>query len=342
MNERDRQLERLRTLRDSGALTDEEFGLEVARLAGTAPARAAAPEASAAPAPVPTPAQAQAPAPAPAPPAPPSANTRRLNPLLIALPVAAIGIAILAYFLIVGRGQTGATANATANAGQAKPAAPSEARASGAASMRDRPEAEQLDTAFRAVFGQASPARQTVGESQGNERAARVVWTGFGPVLLTERSIPDGGHSELGYIGAYYLRDTGTGFEIASRHPEAAPGWGFGQAPRDWRIADNFTTNPAIYAEGGTLFQGYATAAAHIVELRPEGPSLSSIDLGADNSGADVSPDDAQDYEGAIRNVVKDQSFDVVYTGTCEFTRRFVFRDNKFEPEDGLVPECAG
>ncbi len=324
MDERERQLERLRTLRDSGALTDAEYEAEAARLDQPEPPPAAPP-----------------PPIEPPPPLPPASqeSARRLNPLLIVAPIAAIAIAALVYFLVFARGQQNVTVAANTQANAAAPAAPAPAAGP---SMRDRPEAEQLDTAFRAVFGQASPIDQVIDETPGSERAVRIVWTSFGPVLLTERGVPDGAHVAIGYVGAYYLRDTGTGFEVTARYPEAAPGWGWGSPPPEWRIADNFTTYPAIYAEGGTLYQGYATAAALLVELRPEGPSVSTFDLGADNSGASGDESEAQTYEGEIRNVVRDQSLEIVYTGTCEFTRRYLFRNNKFEPETELVPECAG
>lgn len=330
MDERDRQLERLRTLRDSGALTDAEFEAEVAKLAFPD-----GPPATPPPVNPPSPVE-------PPPHLPPTsqAATRRLNPLLIIAPIAAVAIAALVYFLVIGRGQQSVTVTANAQTNAAVPAAT--AAAAKVSTMRDRPEAEQLDAAFRAVFGRASPIEQSIDETPGSERAARIVWTGFGPVLLTERRIPDGAHVAVGYVGAYYLRDTGTGFEVAARYPDAAPGFGWGNPPNEWRIVDNFTTHPAIYAEGGYMNQGYSTSSALLVELRPEGPAQSSFDLGDDNSGAVEDGPDLQRYEGEIRNVVSDRSLEIVFTGTCEFTRRYVFRNNKFEPETELVPECAG
>ena len=327
MDELERQLERLRTLHDSGALTDAEYELEKARLSGPPPL-----------APPPSPPSAE-----PPPPPPPAADPalRRFNPWLVIAPLAAIAIAVLVYFLVAGRGQQNVAvagndpkANSAASAAAAPPAGPS---------MRDRPEAEQLSAAFRAVFGRDGPVPRTdLGGEGGTERAARLLWTGFGPVLLTEASLPDGCHACTGYVGAYYLRDTGTGFEVTARYPEAAHGSGWGNAPDGWEIVENFTTYPALFYETGYTGQGYTTLGANLVELRPEGPSLSSLDRGADNSGAVGDEGEVSSYEGEIRNVVRDQSFEMVFTGTCEFTRRYLFRNNKFEPESELVPECAG
>lgn len=329
MEERDRQLERLRTLRDSGALTDAEFEAEVAKLAF--------PDGPPANPPINPPPPVE-----PPPHLPPAslAVTRRLNPLLIIAPIAAVAIAALVYFLVIGRGQQSVTV--TANA-QTNTPAPAPTAAPKAPSMRDRPEAEQLATAFRAVFGRDGPVpRADLGGDGGTERAARLLWTSFGPVLLTEASLPDGCHACTGYVGAYYLRDTGTGFEVAARYPEAAHGSGWGNAPDDWQVVENFTTYPALFYETGYTGQGYTTLGANLVELRPEGPSLSAFDRGADNSGAVGDEGEVTTYEGEIRNVIRNQSFDMVFTGTCEFTRRYVFRNNKFEPETELVPECAG
>src|SRR5690606_39004519 len=134
---------RLRTLHDSGALTDAEYELEKARLSGPPPL---------APAP-PSPPSAE-----PPPPPPPASDqvARRFTPWLVIAPLAAIAIAVLVYFLVAGRGQqhvavagNDAKANSAASAAAAAPPA--------GPSMRDRPEAEQLSAAFRAVFGRDGP-----------------------------------------------------------------------------------------------------------------------------------------------------------------------------------------
>jgi hypothetical protein len=272
------------------------------------------------------------------------AQARNLWPIVWAIAaLCAVLLAVLLYLLLSGglERRADAEVNVT-NAAAPEPKQAAANQVAAAPTMRDRPEAEQLAAAFRAVFGRAGPRPRTDLGEGATERAARMVWTSFGPVLLTEASLPDGCHACAGYVGAYYLRDTGSGFEVAARYPEAAPGFGWGNVPNDWRIVETFTTHPAIYAEGGYMGQGYGSSSAILVELRPEGPSQSSIDLGEDNSGAMTDESQATVYEGAIRNVVRGRSFDVVYTGTCAFTRRYVWRGNKFEPESDAVPACAG
>ena len=139
--------------------------------------------------------------------------------------------------------------------------------------MRTRPEADARHSLPR-VFNRASAPR-TIDGQRGSERARRVIWADFGPILITESAMPDGCHACAGYVGAYYLRDTGGGFTVAARYPEAVTGAGWGNAP-NWRIADNFTAHPAIYAEGGYTGQGYTQSSATITELRPQGPIESS------------------------------------------------------------------
>jgi hypothetical protein len=228
----------------------------------------------------------------------------------------------------------------TGNGSAGRAAAPTNSAAPAAPTMRTRPEAEQLDTAFRAVFNRASPAPRNIDGQRGSERARRVIWTDFGPILLTESAMPDGCHACAGYVGAYYLRDTGGGFEVASRYPEAVTGAGWGSAP-SWRVVENFTTHPAIYAEGGYTGQGYTQSWATITELRPQGPIESRVDLGSDNGGAVADESEAVSLAGHITNVVRNSAFDVIYTGSCRVTRHYVFRAGRFQPATGGAEDAV-
>lgn len=315
MTDRIEALERLQRLRETGAISEEEFEREKALLTAAAAAPAS------------------------------TARDRRIWLWVVGV-LGLILLATLVWLLAVRPGaQDGALqTNNQVVGNMGSEDAEANVQRAPKPTMRDRPEAEQLAVAFRAVFGRDGPVpRPDLGAAGGRERAARMLWTTFGPVLLTEAELPDGCHVCAGYVGAYYLRDTGTGFEVAARYPEAAPGSSWGAPPQEWRLVDNFTTYPALYYEGGYTGQGHTSLSATLVEFRPEGPSMTSIDLGADNAGAvgDDSPD-YTGYEGAIRNVVRNRSFDVVYTGTCAFTERYVWRGNKFETEPGQRPACAG
>ncbi|HVQ09900.1 MAG TPA: SHOCT domain-containing protein [Allosphingosinicella sp.] len=300
-------LERLQKLRESGAITEAEFELEKERLLRPVP-------------------------PPPSAPLPPT-----LRPLpwpWIAGGAAAILLVALLAFLLLRR-TDGEGGNAAQTANVVEPPVQSVNQVAATPTMRDRPQAEQLATAFRAVFGRASPLSRRIDGAPGSERAARILWTTFGPVLLTESRIPDGCHACAGYVGAYYLRDTGNGFEVVARYPEAVSGPGWGNPPEGWRIVENFTTHPAVYAEGGSTGQGYTQTYATITELRPQGPIESRVDLGSDNSGAVLDESQAFALEGRITNVVRNRSFDVVYSGSCNLTRRHVFRNGRFEPVTG-------
>jgi hypothetical protein len=242
-------------------------------------------------------------------------------------------------------GCSGGDAPGNGPAGNAAQPAAVNSAGPAAPTMRTRPEAEQLDAAFRTVFGRASPAPRTIEGQRGSERARRVIWTDFGPILLTESAVPDACHSCAGYVGAYYLRDTSGGFAVAARYPQAVPGSGWGNPPEGWRIVENFTTHPAIYAEGGFTGQGYTQTWATITELRPQGPMESRIDMGSDNTGAVADESQAVSLTGRIANVVRNTSFDVVYTGACTLTRHYVFRNGRFDlpggsGQDGVA--CPG
>lgn len=327
-------LERLQKLRESGAITDAEFETEKARLMAPPPAP---PAASYPPPGFPPPPQGFAPPPLPEP-----ATRSSMAPWLWIGGTAIVILVGVVVFLLVGRND--ARDDVTGNVAAANTAAPANVAVAApeAPTMRSRAAAEQLASASQAVFGRTGAIRRNIDGQPGSETPKRVIWTDFGPILLTESAIPDGCHACAGFVGAYYLRDTGAGFEVASRYPEAAPGAGWGAPPQDWTIVDRFTTYPALYSEGGYMGQGYASSSATIVEFRPEGPSVSSIDLGSDNIGAVGEGPEAMTLEGRIANVVKNRSFDVVYTGSCTVTRRYIFRNNTFVPQDDQEVRCPG
>lgn len=204
----------------------------------------------------------------------------------------------------------------------------------------DRVTGDRLAAAFSAVFGRASPIRTDIDGQAGSLKALRVIDTSFGPVLLTESTIPDGCHACVGYVGAFYLREVGGKFEVTGKYPNAAPGSGWGAPPDGWTLVDRFTANPALYYEGGYTGQGYTELSGSIVELTPKGPVHSVFARGSDNSGAAMNDADIFSTEGKIANVVKDKSFDVVFTGSCKYTQRYTKQGGKFEPQGDASTEC--
>lgn len=189
---------------------------------------------------------------------------------------------------------------------------------------------DRLAAASRAALGKVGSVSRTVDNVAATERAARLIDTPFGPVLLTEVNSTETCHACVGYVGAYYLKEVNGQFEVTARYPTALSSWGWGTAPEGWRVVDTFTQYPALYAEGGYVNQGYATSGAAVVELTPSGPKTSAIDLGSDNSGA--VDNGATSIEGHIANIAKGRSFDVVFTGTCSGTQRYTLQGGIFKP----------
>ena len=198
---------------------------------------------------------------------------------------------------------------------------------------------EALVAAFKAATGHAK-AFTAVGES-GRETTTpvRILDLPFGQALLTSTEIADGCHACSGALGVYYLERTNTGYAVKRSWPKAMDGWGWGAPPKGWTVTERFTTNPALYAEGGYTGQGITCGSASLVELRPEGPVSSDlINLSFSNGGnvdeetkMTFEGDPARDVEGKIADVQKDRSFVVRVTGKERFDERYVWTGAKYK-----------
>jgi hypothetical protein len=130
-----------------------------------------------------------------------------------------------------------------------------------------------------------------------------------------------------------------TGYIVKRSWPKAMDGWGWGAPPKGWTLTERFTTNPALYAEGGYTGQGITCGSASLVELRPEGPVSSDlINLSFSNAGnvdeetgRTFGGDPARDVEGKIAEVQKDRSFVVRVTGKEQFDERYVWTGAKYK-----------
>lgn len=198
---------------------------------------------------------------------------------------------------------------------------------------------EALAAAFKAATGHAK-AFTADGES-GRETTTpvRILNMPFGQALLTSTEIADGCHACAGALGVYYLERTSTGYVVKRSWPKAMDGWGWGAPPTAWTLTEKFTTNPALYAEGGYTGQGITCGGASLVELRPEGPVSSDlINLSFSNAGnvdeatgRTYGGDPARDVEGKIADVQKDRSFAVRVAGKEQFNERYVWTGTKYK-----------
>lgn len=308
MSSRYDELERLQRLRESGALSDVEFQAEKRRILGYDAVEPA-----------------DEPADADEVEGPPS---RR--PLYLLLGGAALLVAVVAGLWLgnlVGGGETyeglddalpQENAAADVNLVEAK-AAPD---------VRALPSEEQLARAFEAAFGsrgEAVIAVQADGSSEAVRYApGRLIWPAFGPVLLSEGKVQDPAHVSAGRIGVHYLRPAADRFELVRAFPAAVTTGSFGQVAQ-WSVSPRFSTWPVVVAEGGGTWQGYTCSWLTLTELGPGGPAeLARVPLAYDDKGTKEDEAGAMSIQGKILNIVKDQSFDVVYSGSRAFSEHYV------------------
>lgn len=302
MSARYDELERLQRLRESGALTDEEFQVEKGRLLGRETFAAAGTGVEVEPAP---------------------SSRRRI---WIIVGAAALVVAILAgiYF---GRtsGDDGIIDLPMPMENEAADANLVEAKA--LPDVRSLAPEEQLARAFEAAFGSRGQARLSVPSDGTDEEVlytpGRLIWPAFGPVLISEGKVQDAAHVSAGKIAVHYLKPVGDRFEVARAFPAAIVTGSFGQVAR-WTLDPRFSNWPVVAAEGGGTWQGYTCAFLALTELRPDGPAeVADIPLVYDDSGA---KDDGsgRTIEGKILNISRNQSFDVVYSGARAFSEHYV------------------
>ncbi|MGZ8298682.1 MAG: hypothetical protein ACXWU4_16190, partial [Allosphingosinicella sp.] len=186
---------------------------------------------------------------------------------------------------------------------------------------------EQLARAFEAAFGSRGEAAISVPGDGADEDVryapGRLVWPAFGPVLVSEGKVQDPAHASAGKIAVHYLRPVGDRFEVARAFPAAVATGSNGQVAR-WSLNPRFSNWPVIAAEGGGSGQGYTCSWLTLTELRPDGPAkVGHVPLLYDDRGA-KEDGTGRAIEGKILNINKNQSFDVVYSGSRAFSEHYV------------------
>jgi hypothetical protein len=303
MSSRYDEIERLQRLRESGALTDEEFQAEKRRLLGH-----------------------QTVAPADEIPAvEPQASSRRR--LWIILGIAGLLLAIAAglYFGRSSGADDGIIDLPIPTENEAAESNLVEAKA--LPDVRALASEEQLARAFEAAFGSRGEAVLPVSSDGADEAVryapGRLIWPAFGPVLVSEGKVQDPAHVSAGKIAIHYLRPAGDRFEVARAFPAAVSTGSNGQVA-SWSLNPRFSDWPVIAAQGGGTWQGYTCSWLTLTELRPDGPArLGQIPLVYDDTGA-REDGTGRSIEGKILNINKNESFDVVYSGSRRFSEHYV------------------
>jgi hypothetical protein len=315
MSDRYEALERLQRLRESGALTDEEFQAEKRRLLGhdASPAVERVTEVDT------------------------TAPARSRTPLYVMLGVGGLALAIGAGLLIGRNART--DDNGIVNLSASAPA-------ENAATMnliqgppppqdvRTLTKQEQLGRAFAAAFGGAHG--QAPGQANGQAvvyKPGTILWIGDRAVLISAAKATQDCEACAGTLAVHYLKASGDKFEVTGAWPDVVSGPGRGLAPK-WKLTNTFTSYPAIYEEGSGMGQGYVCTSANLIELAPSGPVKSGpIPLHYDNEGAVTDPGAKTQLDGKFVNVRKGVSFDLAVTGSRTFTETWLKRGDHFEPQ---------
>lgn len=303
-------LERLHRLKEAGALSENEFAEQKARLLEVANA---------------APVQPAAPVWEPEPDAP-----RSKAGLIAGIAAAVVAVGAGAWFGLSGTGEPAAAPTVAASDAAVATATPV------VPSLASLPMGEQLRLASLAALGFEGSRTRREGTQKVITKAERLINLPFGAALLTSTSRPDACHACAGHLGVYYLKDEGGTFRVTGKWPEAVAGWGWGNVP-EWRLSSEFTAGPAIVASGSDGGQGYFCGGTTITELTAKGPVTSYIATSMTNEGA-VDPDSGtdmggnplQNLEGTIANVQKGRSLQVRVTGTDSFTETYVMKGGKY------------
>jgi hypothetical protein len=305
MSSRYDELERLQRLRESGALTDEEFQSEKRRLLGhqsVAPPEEQIVEVG------------------------PRAPSRRRLWIIVGLAGLLVAIvAGLVFGRMSGGGDDGIIDLPMPTENEAADVNLVEAKA--LTDLRALPPQEQLARAFEAAFGSRGEAVRSVPGDGSDEDVryapGRLIWPAFGPVLVSEGKVQDPAHASAGKIAVHYLRQAGDRFEVARAFPAAVSTGSNGEVAR-WSLNPRFSNWPVIAAEGGGTAQGYTCSWLTLTELRPDGPDkVAQVPLLYDDRGA-KEDGTGRAIEGKILNIDKNRSFDVVYSGSRAFSEHYV------------------
>lgn len=323
MSSRYDELERLQRLRESGVLTDDEFQAEKRRVLGHETAAPATEENEAA------------------------AGRPSRRRLWVFLGAAALVVAIVAGIFwgrIAGGGDDGIIDLPMPQDNVAADANLVEAKA--APDLRTLPPGEQLARAFEAAFGSRGEAVLAVAGDGADEDVryapGRLLWSSFGPVLISEGMVQDPAHVSAGKLAVHYLKMAGDRFEVVRAFPAAVATGSNGQVAR-WSLNPRFSDWPVIAAEGGGTWQGTTCSWLTLTELRPDGPvKVATVPLFYDDSGATPDSGGAGPIEGKILNIAKNQSFDIVYSGSRRFSEHYVRGANGYAVAGGksLMETC--
>lgn len=212
---------------------------------------------------------------------------------------------------------------------------PGTARQAPEQTLRALPPREQLARAFAAAFGRREAARVPVtgenadGGEQVEFRPGILLWTDFGPALVSEGEVIDAAHVSSGKIAIHYLQPAADTFQVARSFVPAVETGSFGRVG-SWRISDAFSSHPVLYAEGGGTWQGHSCSYATLTELTPGGiVELARFPTHYSDAGAVVTGKPTE-IDAEVTNIVRGKSFDVAYSGSRSWTTHYERRGGSY------------
>lgn len=255
-----------------------------------------------------------------------------LSPLLLILVLlAAVAIGVAIWATQSGE-RSGTPAANTADSPQAKKAPDAQPGPTSPA---------QLAAAFQSAFGKPSEAQLTTGDDIRTYRPSRLLHLDDLYVLLSEGRNLNDCHACSGSVAIHYLRQLGDGFELVGSWPDLVPGLGYGEPP-EWTVSAEYNTYPTIHSEAGFTAQGCTTGVLWLTELRPDKPVQSEMISTYYGNASGMGERNGQTIEGKIRNIRKNASFEVAYSGAESFVEKWVKKGDVYRLEAGetRMPQC--
>lgn len=210
------------------------------------------------------------------------------------------------------------------------------------------PPREQLARAFEAAFGRRDAVQIEVQnpDSLGGYvdrvefKPGRLIWTGFGPVLISEGQVVDASHASAGKLAVHYLAPSVDGFTVTKTAIPAVVTGSQGVVG-SWGVRDDLTDFPTVAVNGGGTFQGFTCTILTLLELRPEGPvEIADVPVYDSNSGY-AEGGEAVTMKGKLANIVKNRSFDVHYSGSRSLIAHYEREGMRYARRGDQVPLAA-
>jgi hypothetical protein len=199
----------------------------------------------------------------------------------------------------------------------------------------------QLEDAFLAAFGTSGPDLETEDGTLLHFSPGALISAPFGMVLLSPASADMPSPVTFGSLGVHYLAAEGHGLRVTGRWPEAIGGGTMGNPP-EWVVDDALARWPVVIARTLEGNQGYYSEYVQLVELTPKGPvPLVTFRSSYSDGAAGETGAKPQEIEGKIVNIIKDQSFEVEFTGTSQFRQTYSRKGDRYEmtASTGSLPD---